>query len=81
MKGREQVTKEQKDLAETIVNANRGRVRFNLTQAAKIAGRSRTGFPRWLHERGVMVERTGKDKYINVTDLAVAMTKNRVSPL
>jgi len=75
------VTREQKNLAEIIVNANGGCVRYNLTQAAKIAGRSRTGFPAWLHERGVMVERTGKDKYINVNDLAVAMTKNRVSPL
>ena len=75
------MTKEQAHLADIIARANDGRVRFNLTQAAKIAGRSRTGFPAWLHERGVMVEKSGKDKYINVNDLAAAMTKNRVSPI
>ena len=75
------MTKEQKDLAEVIAKANGGCVRFNLTQAAKITGRSRTGFPRWLHERGVMVEKSGKDKYVNATDLATAMMMDRVSPL
>ena len=75
------MTKEQKILAETIAKANGGRVRYNLTSAAKIIGRSRTGFPAWLHSRGVMIEKSGKDKYVTVNDLAVAMTKNRVSPL
>lgn len=75
------MTKEQMQLAEIIAKANGGRVRFNLTQAAKIAGRSRTGFPAWLHSRGVMVEKSGKDKYVTVNDLAVAMTTDRVSPL
>jgi hypothetical protein len=75
------MTREQLYLAETIAKANGGRVRFNLTQAAKIVNRSRTGFPLWLHERGMMVERTGKDKYVTANDLAVAMTKDRVSPL
>jgi phage antirepressor YoqD-like protein len=75
------MTREQLQIAEIIAKAKGGRVRFNLTQAAKIAGRSRTGFPAWLHERGVMVERTGKDKYVTAADLAVAMTKDRVSPL
>jgi len=75
------MTKEQRELAEIIARANGGCVRFNLTSAAKIAGRSRTGFPLWLHERGVMVEKSGKDKYVNVNDLAVAMTTGRVSPL
>ena len=75
------MTKEQVHLAETIAKANGGCVRFNLTKAAKIAGRSRTGFPAWLHERGVMVEKSGKDKYVHVNDLALAMTKNRVSPI
>jgi hypothetical protein len=73
--------KEQMQLAEIIAKANGGRVRFNLTQAAKIAGRSRTGFPAWLHGRGVMVERSGKDKYVTANDLAAAMLKDRVSPL
>ena len=75
------MTKEQMHLAETIAKANDGRVRFNLTKAAKIAGRSRTGFPAWLHERGAMVEKSGKEKYVNVLDLAIAMLKDRVSPL
>ena len=75
------MTKEQMQLAEVIANSNDGCVRFNLTEAAKIAGRSRTGFPRWLHDRGVLVEKSGKDKYVNVTDLVVAMTRDRVSPL
>lgn len=75
------MTKEQIQLAETIAKANGGRVRYNLTRAAKIAGRSRTGFPAWLHSRGVMVEKSGKDKYVTVTDLAIALTKDRVSPL
>ena len=75
------MTSEQKNLAETIAKSNGGRVRYNLTCAARISGRSRTGFPAWLHERGVMVEKSGKDKYVTVNDLAVAMTKDRVSPL
>lgn len=75
------MTTEQKNLAETIAKANDGRVRFNLTRAAKIAGRSRTGFPGWLHSRGVLVEKSGKDKYITANDLAIAMTTDRVSPL
>lgn len=75
------MTKEQKSLAETIAKANGGRVRYNLTRAAKIAGRSRTGFSAWLHSRGVMVEKSGKDKYVTVTDLAIALTKDRVSLL
>ncbi|MDR0963400.1 MAG: phage antirepressor KilAC domain-containing protein [Clostridium sp.] len=75
------MTKEQKDLAETIAKANGGCVCYNLTKAAKIVGRSRTGFPAWLQDRGVMVERSGKGKFVNVNDLAVAMTLYRVSPL
>ena len=75
------ITKEQKDLAEIIAKSSGGRVRFNLTQAAKIAGRSRTGFPAWLHSRGVMIEKSGKDKYVTVDNLAIAMTMDRVSPL
>lgn len=75
------MTKEQKDLAETIAKANGGCVTFNLTKAALIAGRCRNGFPSWLHQHGVMVEKSGKDKYVNVNDLAIAMTENRVSPL
>ena len=75
------MTREQRELAEIISKANGGQVRFNLSRAARIAGRSRTGFPAWLHERGAMVERTGKDKYINVNDLAIALTADRVSPL
>ena len=75
------MTKEQKNLAEIISRANDGRVRFNLTRAAKIAGRSRTGFPGWLHNKGILVEKSGKDKYVTANDLAVAMTMDRVSPL
>ena len=75
------MTKEQKELAEIISKANGGQVMFNLTKAAQIAGRCRTTFPSWLHQRGVMVELTGKDKRVNVNDLAVAMTQDRQSPL
>lgn len=74
------MTKEQKELAETIAKANGGAVMFNITKAAKIAGRCRTTFPAWLHSHGIMVEKTGKDKRVNVNDLAVAMTKDRSSP-
>ena len=75
------MTREQKDLAETISKANGGAVMFNLTNAARIAGQSRTHFPAWLHERGVMVQRSGKDKRVNVNDLAAALLKDRQSPL
>ena len=75
------MTKEQKDLAETIARANGGCVSFNITQASRIVGRSRNGFPAWLHKRGVMVEKSGKDKYVNVNDLAVAIIADRESPL
>ena len=75
------MTKEQLELIDTIVRNNDGCVRFNLTKAAKIVGRSRTGFPGWLHERGIVVEKSGKDKYVTVNDLAVAITIGRVSPL
>jgi len=75
------MTREQKDLAEIITKTNGGCVRFNLTKAAKIVGRSRTGLPAWLHSKGVIVEKSGKDKYVTVNDLAVAMTTNRTSPL
>jgi phage antirepressor YoqD-like protein len=75
------MTKEQRDLAETIAKANGGCVTFNITKAAKIAGRSRNNFPAWLHERGVMVEKSGKDKYVNVNDLAGAIIFNRESPI
>lgn len=75
------MTKEQKDLAETIARANGGCVAFNITKAAQIAGRCRNGFPAWLHNKGVMVEKSGKDKYVNVNDLAVAMLSERESPL
>lgn len=75
------MTKEQKDLAETIAKANGGCVMFNITKASQIAGRCRTTFPAWLHSRGVMVVKSGKDKWVNVNDLAVAMTTDRVSPL
>ena len=75
------MTREQKDLAETISKANGGCVLFNMTRASQIAGRNRANFPAWLHKHGIMVEETGKDKYVNANDLAVAMTKNKVSPL
>ena len=75
------MTKEQKDLAEIISKANGGAVMFNLTKAAQIAGRCRTTFPEWLHKRGIMVEVTGKDKRVNVNDLAIAMTHDRQSPI
>jgi len=75
------MTKEQKNLAETIARANGGTVLFNITKASKIAGRSRTTFPAWLHSHGVLVVRSGKDKWVNVNDLAMAMTANRTSPL
>jgi hypothetical protein len=54
---------------------------FNISKAAKISGRCRTTFPAWLHERGIMIEKTGKDKRVNVNDLAIAMTQDRQSPL
>ena len=75
------MTIEQKNLAETIAKANDGQVVFNITKAAQIAGQSRTRFPAWLHERGVMVQRSGKDKRVNVNDLAGAMLKDRQSPM
>ena len=75
------MTKEQKELARTIAEANGGCVMFNITKAAKIAGRCRTTFPGWLHDCGVQVQATGKDKRVNVNDLAVAMTTNRTSPM
>ena len=75
------MTQEQKLLAETITNCYNGAVRFNMVTAARIVGVYRGGVPRWLHERGVMVEDTGRDKYVHVNDLVVAMTTGRVSPL
>jgi len=75
------MTREQKDLAETISKSNGGCVLFNMTRASQIAGRSRANFPEWLHKHGITVEKTGKDKYVNVNDLAVAMTSDKVSPL
>lgn len=75
------MTREQKDLAETIAKANGGCVSFNLTKAAQIVGRSRNGFPAWLHQHGVMVQTSGKDKHVNANDLAIAMTTDRESPL
>ena len=75
------MTQQQKLLAETIAKANGGTVSFNLTKAALIAGRSRNGFPAWLHQHGIMVERTGKDKFVNVNDLAIAITESLESPL
>lgn len=75
------MTQEQRELAETIAKANGGCVSFNITKAAQIAGRSRNGFPAWLHKHGVMAEKTGKDKLINVNDLAVAILADRESPL
>jgi len=75
------MTKEQKNLAETIARANGGSVMYNFTKAAKIAGRCRTTFPAWLHSRGIMVIKSGKDKWVNANDLAVAMTTDRVSPI
>ena len=72
---------DQKNLAETIAKANGGCVSFNITKAAQIAGRCRNGFPAWLHKHGVMAEKTGKDKFINVNDLAVAILSDRESPL
>jgi len=77
----DEMTKEQKYLAQTISITNGGQVMFNITKAAKIAGRCRTTLPAWLHECGVQVQATGKDKRVNVNDLAVAMTMNRQSPL
>ena len=74
------MTREQRDLAETIARANGGCVMFNITAAAKIAGRSRTTFPAWLHGHGIMVQKSGKDKWVNVNDLASALMKDRVSP-
>ena len=75
------MTREQMNLAETIAKSNGGQVMFNLTKAARIAGRCRTTFPAWLHGRSVMVVKSGKDKWVNVNDLAVAMTTDRSSPL
>ena len=75
------MTREQKDLAETISKANGGCVMFNITKSAKITGRCRTTFPAWLHSHGIMVIKSGKDKWVNVNDLAIAMTSDRVSPL
>ena len=75
------MTKEQRYLAETIAKANGGCVMFNITKASKIAGRCRTTFSAWLHDRGVLVVRSGKDKWINANDLAIAMTADRTSPL
>jgi len=75
------MTKEQKELAEIISKSNGGQVMFNLTKAAQIAGRCRTTFPAWLNQHGIMVEVTGKDKRVNVNDLAIAMTQSRQSPI
>ena len=75
------MTRDQKELAETIAKANGGCVMFNITEASKIAGRCRATFPAWLHSRGVLVVKSGKDKWVNVNDLAIAMTMDRSSPL
>jgi hypothetical protein len=74
------MTREQKDLAETIAKANGGQVHFNITQAAKIAGRCKQKFPAWLHAHGVHVQKTGRGKYITVNDLVVAMTMDKAVP-
>jgi len=75
------MTREQKELAEVIAKANGGQVMFNITKAAKIVGRCRTTLPAWLHGHGIMVVKSGKDKWVNVNDLAVAMTSDKRSPL
>lgn len=75
------MTKERKDLAEIIAKSNGGQVMFNITKAAKIAGRCCTTFPAWLHSHGVTVVKSGKDKWVSVNDLAVAMTTDRTSPI
>jgi len=75
------MTKEQKNLAETIAKANDGVVMFNITKASKIAGRCRTTFPAWLKKHDIMIIKSGKDKWVNVNDLAIAMTTDRNSPI
>ena len=75
------MTKEQKELAETIARANGGQAMFNLTKAARITGRCRTTFPAWLHAHGIMIEKSGKDKRVHINDLAIAMTQDRKSPV
>jgi hypothetical protein len=75
------MTREQRDLAETIAKSNGGAVMFNLTNASRIAGRCRTTFPAWLHEHGITVVKSGKDKWVSANDLAAALIENRVSPL
>ena len=69
----EKMRAEALDLAITISRANGGQVLFNIKQAARIAGRHREGFAAWLHKHGVLVEKSGKSKYVNVNDLARAM--------
>jgi hypothetical protein len=75
------MTTEQKELAELIARCHGGQIRYNMVDAARIVGICRGRLPFWLNERGVMVDKTSKGKYVHVNDLVVAMTANRVSPL
>jgi len=52
-----------------------------LRKRQKSQGDAAPLFPAWLHDCGVLVQATGKDKRVNVNDLAVAMTMDRTSPL
>jgi hypothetical protein len=75
------LTREQKDLAETIARANGGQVHYKIIDAAKIAGRCREEFPGWLHKHGVLVQKQGRCKFVTVNDLAIAMTMDKAVPV
>lgn len=58
-----------------------GKVRFNMKEVGTMLHISRPVLPKYLNDNGILCQTNGREKYINVWDLAECLTKNLVSPI
>ena len=68
-------------MAKFITETHGGRIRFNFGEVAKIASIGRDNVAAELHRHGVLVQKSGREKMVNVFDLAEYMLSDRVAPI
>jgi phage antirepressor YoqD-like protein len=70
-----------KELADTIIRAHGGQAFFNFGEISKIMGCGINTVPKFLYDKGVLVQKVGPSKRVSALELADAMLSGRKTPV
>jgi hypothetical protein len=67
--------------ARALSEAHDGALLLNFGQVAKVLQSDRHAVPHILHDSGILVKKIGRQKFVDVFDLAEWLGRGRVAPI